>query len=182
MRPVLTRVAVDAYGALQVNPGPLSVDQMMNRASLELWRKHDAVFKRIYCHYATLDFLSADKVSWKGVRERNSTLSLDELTLQMINFAVNPGLLTKNQLRDILRAVDSENDADGALSLPRSTLVTRHSSLTARSAFQPRAFLLSLACFTGRRRPRERRVNPPPPPPKPPHARTTTPSISRSVS
>jgi hypothetical protein len=97
-----------------VSPGPLIVDQMMSRGSLELWRKHDDVMKRIYCHYATLDFLSADKVSWKGVRERNSTMSLSELTLQMINFAVNPGLLTKNQLRDIMHAVDAENDADGA--------------------------------------------------------------------
>jgi len=116
----------------QVSPGPLIVDQMMNRSSLELWRKHDDVMKRIYCHYATLDFLSADKVSWKGVRERNSTMSLSELTLQMINFAVNPGLLTKNQLRDIMRAVDAENDADGACQRRSSptraipTLLCRH--------------------------------------------------------
>mmetsp|Transcript_22329 Transcript_22329/g.26866 ORF Transcript_22329/g.26866 Transcript_22329/m.26866 type:complete len:567 (+) Transcript_22329:79-1779(+) len=114
------------------NPKPLPVDQLMNGRCLEMWHEHDDTLKKIFSHYATLEYISADKVSWKGVREQNSTLNMDEYILMMINFEVT-NLLSRQKLTEILRVVDSFNDADEAVD---EVLYPAYQECLARAALQ----------------------------------------------
>eukprot|EP00240_Pyramimonas_obovata_P006407 CAMPEP_0118941270 /NCGR_PEP_ID=MMETSP1169-20130426/33461_1 /TAXON_ID=36882 /ORGANISM="Pyramimonas obovata, Strain CCMP722" /LENGTH=311 /DNA_ID=CAMNT_0006885973 /DNA_START=74 /DNA_END=1006 /DNA_ORIENTATION=- len=87
-----TQCLVDMYlGPLsKLKVTPLSFDKMLGHNSMAHWEKHDDLLKKIFTHYATLNFLSAHMVCWTGVRERNNTLDMDAYTLLMNNFEVFP--------------------------------------------------------------------------------------------
>lgn len=68
--------------------GPLPVDGMMSHSALELWRAYDPALKKVYAHYATLDLLSPERITWKAVSDRNSAVRAHELALMMTNFEV----------------------------------------------------------------------------------------------
>lgn len=110
----LMQAFVDAHiGPLGKNKGePFEYEELLTRGNLQLWRTHEAMLRKIFAHYATLDYISANLVSWKGVKENNSTLNIDEFLMFMINFQVNPILLSRRQLIETLRFVDNHNDAD----------------------------------------------------------------------
>ena len=75
------------------------LDELLSRAAMNEIRARDAMLKRIYAHYATLELYSAttQKITWRVVERLNATLNEDEFLMWLINFEVVPHLMSKTE-------------------------------------------------------------------------------------
>jgi hypothetical protein len=90
------------------------LDELLSRAAMNEIRARDAMLKRIYAHYATLELYSAttQKITWRVVERLNATLNEDEFLMWLINFEVVPHLMSKAEAMRVFCDVEEANDAD----------------------------------------------------------------------
>mmetsp|Transcript_37240 Transcript_37240/g.81094 ORF Transcript_37240/g.81094 Transcript_37240/m.81094 type:complete len:599 (-) Transcript_37240:24-1820(-) len=92
------------YGLEKRNPDVVG-EKVLSPAVLRKYKPYEENFKYLFSHYATLSMKSADVTSWKAVKGANRCLSLDELTILLLNFDVFPRLLSKRDLKDIFKSI-----------------------------------------------------------------------------
>ena len=90
------------------------LDELLSRAAMNEIRARDAMLKRIYAHYATLELYSAttQKITWRVGERLNATLNEDEFLMWLINFEVVPHLMSKTEAMRVFCDVEEANDAD----------------------------------------------------------------------
>lgn len=58
----------------------------------------DEQLKTVFAHYATLEELNMNAMTWAAVRQKGSILNSDSFILFLLNFSVAPYLVSKNSV------------------------------------------------------------------------------------
>lgn len=89
-------------GALQT-PGfstPHPIEELISWETLTVLEQVDEQLKLVYAHYATLEIMKPNLMTWAAVQEHGNLLNSDSLVLFMLNFDLAPVLVTKNHVRE----------------------------------------------------------------------------------